>query len=306
MGQLEELANFVRVVDAGGISRAAEQLDIAKSAVSRRLSELEARLGVRLLTRSTRSMTLTDAGQTLYERSLRILSDVSEAVDATSGARTSLSGKLRIAAPLTFGLRHLSDAVIEFSQQHPDISFDLDFNDRRVDLIDEGVDLAIRIGELEDSSMIARRITTIRHSVCASPAYWQRNGAPVVPSDLHAHHGLRYTNRPQNRWTWQAKNGTKGSVVISSVMQANNGDFLLAAASAGAGFVITPTFIVYQAIRDGRLQAVLDDYEWSPLAAYAVYPEKRHLPRRVQVFIDFLADRFGDPPYWDAELRGQK
>ena len=304
MGQLEELANFVRVVDAGGISRAAEQLDIAKSAVSRRLAELEARLGVRLLTRSTRSMTLTDAGQALYERSLRILSDVTEAEDAASAAESSLKGKLRIAVPVTFGLRHLSDAVIEFSGMHPDVRFDVDFNDRRIDLIDEGVDLAIRIGELEDSSLVARRITTITHRVCASPEYWQQHGMPRRPADLADHRGLRYTNRPQNRWTWQSQDGRKGSVVISSTMQASNGDFLSAAACAGTGFVISPTFIVYEDLREGRLQSALDGYDWSPLAAYAVYPQNRHLPRRVKAFIDFLVDRFGDPPYWDSGLKG--
>ena len=304
MGQLEELANFVRIVDAGGISRAADQLDIAKSAVSRRLADLETRLGVRLLTRSTRSMTLTDAGQALYERSLRILSDVSEAEDAASAIESSLKGKLRLAAPLTFGLRHLSDAIVEFSRLHPDIRFDVDFNDRRIDLIDEGFDLAIRVGELDDSSLVARRITTISHCVCASPEYWQQHGVPRLPADLRAHRNLRYTNRPQNSWAWRSKNERKGTVVIPSVMQANNGDFLNAAACAGEGFVITPTFIAYEAIRDGRLETVLDDYEWSPLAAYAVYPRNRHLPRRVKAFIDFLVDRFGDPPYWDTGLRG--
>ena len=303
MGQLEELANFVRIIDSGGISRAAEHMDVAKSAVSRRLAELEARLGVRLITRSTRSMTLTDAGKGLYERSLRILSDVSEAQDEASEAESSLRGNIRLAAPITFGLRHLSAAIVEFAARHPDVHFDVDFNDRRIDLIDEGVDLAIRIGDLADSSLVARRLTTIRHAVCASPNYFERYGVPAVPADLREHRGLRYTNRPQNRWAWRTPNGSKGTVKMPSTMQANNGDFLLQAAAAGGGIIISPTFIVYEAIRDRQLQAVLTDYEWSPLNAYAVYPENRHLPQRVKAFVDFLADHFGDPPYWDDILR---
>lgn len=304
MGQLEEMANFVRVVDAGGVSRAADQLDIAKSAVSRRLAELEARLGVQLLTRSTRSMTLTDAGKTLYERSVRILSEVSEAEDEISVSEAALRGNLRLAAPLTFGLRHLAGAIVDFSAMHTEVIFDVDFNDRRIDLIDEGIDLAIRIGELADSSLIARRLTTVRHAVCASPAYFEEFGVPARPSDLQKHRGLRYTNRPQNRWAWRAPDGSKGTAMTNSVMQANNGDFLLQAAMAGVGIVISPTFIVCDAIRDGRLQAVLTEYQWSPINAYAVYPENRHLPKRVKAFIDFLVERFGDPPYWDEVFTG--
>ncbi len=303
MSRIEELEAFVRVVEAGSITAAAERLGLAKSAVSRRLAALEERLDCQLLQRSTRRMSLTDAGRDFYQRGQRILADLFEAESEAAGRVRQLTGTLRIAAPLSFGLAHLAPAVTEFTRQQPAVRFDLDFNDRPVDLVGEGFDLAIRIARLEDSSLVARRLTPIRHIVCASPQYWQTHGRPQSPAELATHRALRYTNSPRRAWRYRGPDGETGDVRLAVAHQANNGDFLRQAGIAGLGVMLQPTFIVYQAIESGELEAVLSDYQWRELSAYAVYAANRHLPARVRRFIDFLAERFGEQPYWDRCLR---
>ena len=303
MSPFDEIQAFVRVVDAGSITAAAAQLGVAKSAVSRRLRELEQRLDTRLLIRSTRRMSLTDAGRGYYERAVRILADLVEADAEATGAGRQLAGKLRLAAPLSFGLRHLAPAITEFACSHPDIEFDFDLNDRPVDLVGEGFDLALRIADLHDSGLIARRLSPIRHVICASPAYWEKYGRPDRPEDLLDHTALRYTNSPTLGWEFTAPDGGAGEIRLPSHLQANNGDFLRRAGMAGLGVALQPTFIVYEAIEAGELEPVLTDYRWRKLMAYAVYPANRYLPARVRAFIDFLATRFGDDPYWDACLK---
>jgi len=303
VNRLLEMETFVRVVDAGSISAAADRMDTAKSAVSRRLGELENRLGVRLLNRTTRSLSLTEAGGTFYQRCNDVLANVADAERSVATATTEIQGALRVAAPLSFGLAHLGPAINDFLLEHPGVTFDLDFNDRQIDLVEEGFDVAIRIAKLPDSSLVARRLTPIRHLICASPDYWNEHGRPREPDDLKRHHALRYTNARQRAWAWTNPEGARGSVTMPVRLAANNGKYLARAATAGFGVVRTPAFIVCDEIESGALEPVLTGFRWGDLDAYAVYPRTRHLSRRVRAFIDFLAERFGDTPYWDECLR---
>ena len=302
MDTFDEMRTFVRVVEAGSISQAAEQLGVAKSGVSRRLAELEARLGVRLLNRTTRRSSLSDAGRSYYEGAVRLLSDVAELDALVTGSEAALEGRLRLAAPLSFGLAHLSPAIEVFARAHPEVLIDIDFSDRQVDLVAQGVDLAIRIAELRDSSLQARRICPIRLMLCASPAYLERHGTPLSPEDLQRHHMLHYDigggggspllRLPDGR-------GGERSVPLTPRLVANNGDFLRDMAVAGHGIILTPTFIAWREVGAGALLPVLPGHWPEPLNAYAVYPQSRYLPRRARILIDFLAERFGENPYWD-------
>lgn len=304
MARLEDMETFVRVVEAGSISGAAERMGIAKSAVSRRLSDLESRLGVQLFRRTTRRLDLTDSGRGFYERCLTILSDVAEAEDAVSQAHGMLRGRLRVAVPLSFGLLHLGPAICAFMQAHPEVEFDLDMNDRQVDLLAEGLDLAVRIADLEDSTLIARQLAPIHTVVCASPDYLARHGMPQTPEQLAEHNCLVYSNNPEpTLWRYHDPQGKAMSVRVRACLQASNGDFLHQAAIAGQGICLEPTFIVHKSIEQARLIPILTEYVWPSVNAYAVYPQTRHLSRRVRVFVDFLAERFAGTPYWDAHLR---
>ena len=293
MLRLESMETFVRVVEAGSISAAAEHMGIAKSAVSRRISELEERLGVQLFRRTTRRLNLTDTGRSFHERCVNILADVAEAEQAVSHEHGTLRGRLRVALPLSFGLSQLGPAINAFLEAHPEVEFDLDFNDRQVDLLAEGFDLALRIGDLEDSSLIARRLSSIRSCVCASPAYLQEAGMPRQPGDLARHACLTYSLVPEPRvWRYTGADGKTGSVRVSSRLQANNGDFLHRAALEGKGIALQPLFIVQPSLDAGLLVPLLTDYQWPATSAHALYPHTRHLSHRVRAFIDFLVDWF--------------
>jgi DNA-binding transcriptional LysR family regulator len=299
MDAYEEMRNFVRIVEAGSISRAADQLGLAKSGVSRRLADLENRLGVRLLTRTTRRSSLTDAGKTYYEGAVRLLSDVDELDTLVADSEASLEGGLRLAAPLSFGLAHLTPAIDEFVRAHPGVLIDIDFSDRQIDLVAEGVDLGIRIAQLRDSSLKARRICPIRMMLCASPAYLERHGTPLRPEDLQRHRLLHYDIGGGPVLRLSDGQGGQVQLPVRPSLKANNGDFLRDMAVAGHGIILTPTFIVWQAIAVGELTPVLREYCPPELNAYAVYPQSRYLSRRARIFIDFLAERFGSNPYWD-------
>ncbi|PCI53144.1 MAG: LysR family transcriptional regulator [Alphaproteobacteria bacterium] len=299
MSKYEEIETFVRVVEAGSITRAAKQLKIAKSAVSRRLKELEARLGVQLMVRTTRKLTLTDTGETLYNRFVVVLADWQESEAGASDAQAALAGSIRIAAPLSFGVAHLGPAIIDFMREHPLVDFDIDFSDRKVDLIAEGMDLAIRIGDLADSSLLARKITALSTVAVASPAYLKQHGTPQTPDDLKAHKELRYGVRANTSWSYKTPNGVEGQIKMVPRLRATNGDFLRDAAVAGEGILIEPRFITYEALRDGSLVEILPDYQWQQVTAYAVYPPTRHLSVRVRAFVDFLIERYKGTPYWE-------
>ncbi len=304
MDRFADMRMFVAVVDAGSISGAAERLEVAKSAVSRRLTDLEARLGAELLHRATRRLGLTDSGRAFFERAQRILADLEEAEQAVSQAHGAIRGRLKVALPLSFGLLHLAGLINEFLGLHPEVEFDLDFNDRQIDLMQEGFDLAIRIARLPDSSLIARKLAPIRHALCASPDYLARHGTPARADDLASHAGLVYSNLANpGLWSYVRPDGQPGSVQVPVKLRANNGDFLCRAAIAGQGVILHPTFYLSDAIRTGELVPLLTDHAWPELNAYALYPPTRHLSRRVRAFVDFLAEKLAGEPYWDRRMR---
>lgn len=299
MNRFEQLETYVRVVEAGSITAAANQLNIAKSAVSRRLKELETRLGVQLMTRTTRQIKLTDTGRAFYERALTLLADWKETESAVSSAKTDLSGLVKIAAPVSFGEADLGSAILDFIARHPDVDFEVDFNDRKIDLIAEGHDVAIRIGNLEDSSLIARKLAPIATVACASPEFLERNGIPTTPHDLQACLEIRYLHRLDDSWAYIGPGNLAGKIRMQSKLAGTNGTFLRDAALQGEGVLIVPSFIVYNELRRGTLIKLLPDYTWERLALYAVYPPTRHLSRRIRTFVDFLIDRYHGQPFWD-------
>lgn len=302
MDRFEDLQAFVAVVEAGSFTAAADRLGMAKSAISRRVSGLEERLGAQLLRRTTRRLNLTNTGQSFYEHSARILADLEEAESAVAQEHGELRGSLRVALPLSFGIRHMCKPVAAFNLKHPRVQFDLDLNDRRIDLLEEGVDLAIRIGRLSDSSLIARKLFEARMVVCGSSQYFEKHGRPKTPEDLRKHRCLAYGNIDDpSKWVCADRQGTRYSVNVNTVMVASSGDFLCAAATQGLGIALQPTFIAGEAISRGELEPVLTDYVWPVSPAYAVYPPTRHLSYRVREFIDFVADYFAGTPYWDEE-----
>jgi len=301
MGQLENMRIFVRIVEAGGVSKAADQLGMAKSGVSRCLVALENQLGVQLVNRTTRRISLTGVGREYYQAALKLIGDVSELDALTANAETSLQGHLRLAVPLSFGLCHLSAAIDVFIREHPGLTLHIDFSDRFVDLVELGVDLAIRISDLKDSSLRARRICPIRLKLCASPAYLKEYGTPQRPEDLRNHNILSYDTGSEATLKLRDGQGNERLVQTSAHMVANNGDFLRDMALAGHGIVMLPTFIAWQSLANGELVSVLESYVQDPLNAWAVYPQTRYLSHRARLFIDFLIDRFGDSPYWDTD-----
>lgn len=299
MGQLEDMAMFVRIVEAGSITKAAEQLNIAKSAVSRRLKELETRLGSQLISRTTRQSNLTQAGEQYYQRVSNILNEVDALNEASSGAPTRIEGTLKMTAPLSFGLLHLKDVIDEYANQHPNLNFELDFSDRYTDLVEEGFELAIRIGEMQDSSYQAKRLSLIRHTLCASPEYLDKMGTPKTVEDLADHEFLQYSLSKSSTIELIDEQGKRHQVEMNSKIKINNGDFMREMAVKGHGIIFLPTFIAYQAVASGELMPIFQQYELPTLTAYAVYPKNRFLSQRCRYFIDFIAERFGDNPYWD-------
>lgn len=299
MGQLEDMSMFVRVVDAGSITKAAAQLDIAKSAVSRRLKDLESRLGAQLINRTTRKSNLTQAGEHYYQQAQRILGEVDALNEQTTGVKTHIEGTVKMTVPLTFGLMHLSELIDDYANDYPKLNFELDFSDRQVDLVEEGYELAIRIGELQNSTYQARRLTRIRFVICASPEYLSKNGTPRHIDDLVEHTFLHYSLRKDSSFLLIDEQGGHHQISPHSKMKANNGQFLIDMAVRGHGIVIMPTFIAYQALARGELVTILQQYQLPIFNAYAIYPKNRFLSQRCRLLINFLAERLGDEPYWD-------
>lgn len=302
MARLDAMEIFAEVVEAEGFSAAARNLGVSKSAVSKQVARLEDGLGVRLLNRTTRRLSVTEAGATFYEACRRVLDEAEAAERTVSNLSAQPRGLLKLNAPMSFGFLHLARAIPEFHARFPQITIDAVMNDRFVDLVQEGYDLALRIGNLRDSSLIARRVAPCRAVVCASPDYLARRGRPERPEDLKGHDCLLYTNNQQPR-EWQLLGpGGLQTVKIDGPLLANNGDALCRAALGGLGIARLPTFIVGQHLRAGRLEAVLPGYPVPEQGIHAVYPHSRNLSVKVRVFIDFLADYFGPAPYWDEGL----
>ncbi|HEX5515224.1 MAG TPA: LysR family transcriptional regulator [Gammaproteobacteria bacterium] len=300
MDTLTSMAVFARVVEAGGFSRAAEQLDMSRAMVSKHVAYLEERIGVRLLNRTTRHVSLTGAGGEYYERCLQILGDVQAAESAAAAGTAQPRGQLRVNAPVNFGALHLAPAIRDFLRHHPQLSLDLTFTDRIVDLVEEGFDMALRITNQPGPNLIARRLSEVRLVLCAAPAYLQRYGVPRTPEDLRHHNCLGYTYWfSPDEWRLQGPDG-EHTVRVSGNVRANNGEALRTLALSGWGLLQAPTYLVADDLRSGRLQPVLPDYRTEPLGLFAVYAARRNLPAKVRLFIDFLAERFTNPPYWDT------
>jgi DNA-binding transcriptional LysR family regulator len=306
LARLDEIETFVAIVDAGTLTEASRRSGLALSAVSRRLRDLEARMGTTLIHRSTRTFSLSSEGQDFYLRCKQILSDLQEAETNLRDTKGRITGRIRIAAPLTFSVLHLSPILNEFMILHPDVEIDLDLNDRQVDLVAEGFDLAIRIGRLTDSSLIAKRLTRIRHVPTVAPSLIERLGQPERPEDLADFPALTYrSSGPGTEWRFVRPDGRKGSVTVKGTMACNNGDVLRAAAIAGLGVAFEPTFICGPAISDGLLKPLFFDHTWSDNAAYAVFPPGRAQITRVRALIEHIGARLSETAWWDAKLMEQ-
>ena len=299
MQDLSGIAVFAAVVEAGSFTAAAEKMGQSKSAVSKQVTRLEQRLGAQLIARTTRRLNLTEVGQAFYERCRRIIAEAEEAELAVTHLQERPRGRLRVTAPVSFGITHLTRALPDFMAQFPEVKVFMDFSDRRVDILEEGFDMAVRIGVLEDSSLIAKRIAETRRPILASKDYWDRMGQPEHPKDLETHNCLIYTYlSAQNSWTFKDPDDPKGagiSVRVSGTLTSNNGNALALAASAGLGIVNSPTFICAESIRNGDLISALDAFEPDPIGIYALYPPNRHLSAKVRAFVDFLVARYSGP-----------
>jgi DNA-binding transcriptional LysR family regulator len=301
MENLSAMIVFARVVEAKSFSTAARQLGMSKSTVSKHVSRLEDRLGARLLNRTTRRLSPTEVGLAFYERCARIATEVEEAEAAAMELQSAPRGTLKLNAPMSFAVLHIAPAIAELAGRYPELKVDMTLNDRVVDLIEEGFDVAVRIGTLTDSSLIARRLAPNRQVLCAAPAYLARHGEPRTPAELGAHNCLGYTyGASPNEWRLQGPGGVH-TVPVSGNFQANNGDALRVVAREGLGVVALPTFIAGGDLRSGALRALLPDYALSESSVYAVYPHNRHLSAKVRAFVDFLVARFGSRPYWEPD-----
>lgn len=301
MDRFAELQTYVAVVEAGSFSAAARRLGIAVSAVSRRMDELEDRLGVRLANRSTRGFAPTPLGLDYYNSSVRLLADLAEADLNARGDDGALAGRVRIAAPISFGVPYLAPLLTRIAKGSPNLVLDLDVNDRRVDLIGEGFDLAVRIGELKDSSLIARKLFDVRQVVCASPAYWKAHGKPAHPDQLKDHDILAYRGSDVRLiWKYRDPHGVEGSIGVTPRVVCNNGEVLVQAAKEGLGIVMEPSFICGNALANSSLEPCLQDFSFFDMATYAVFAPGRPLPARVRYIIDRIIDEFKPPLPWDA------
>jgi DNA-binding transcriptional LysR family regulator len=300
MDKLNSMQHFVEVVNRGSFTRAAEKTGLSRSQISKSVMQLESFLGARLLNRTTRRISLTEIGQIFYERCAEILQEV-EAAEAVAREMTdNPSGTLHLAAPTSFGVRHLQQLLPRYLQQYPDVQLKLSLSDRFIDVVEEGFDLVIRITELADSSLVSRRIAPCKRVFCASPGYLEQHGTPQVPQDLSIHRCLVYSNslKPD---TWELRGpGGLESVRINGPFCSDNGDVLQAAAVAGLGITLLPTFIVGEDLQAGRLHEVLQDYCPPEISIYAVFPSRKFMSAKVRSFIDFLASHFTDEPYWDS------
>ena len=300
MDRLRAFEIFVAVVTRQGFARAAEALDTSPANVTRYIAELEAHLSSRLINRHSRKLSLTESGEALFERARAILADVAEAEAVSSSSTVRPQGRLRINAPVSFGVLHLAPRWAKFARRYPEVELDVSLIDRVVDVVDEGFDMAVRISRAGSSTHAARRLATSRNVVCASPDYVRAHGEPRTPSDLAQHACIVYANVGAE-WHLQDDAGKPHSVRVRSVMQTNNGDTAAAAAVAGLGIIWQPTFIIGADLRAGRLVPLLPGYRVPDIDILAVYPSRRHLSAKVRVMVDFLADEFSGTPPWDRD-----
>lgn len=301
MDGLQGMAVFAAVVEAQSFTAAAGRLGLSKAAVSKQVSRLEERLGARLLNRTTRRLSLTEVGAAFYESCARIVAEAEEAELAVSRLHEAPRGTLRVSLPVDFGVQYLAPLLPRFMRDNPELTLDIKFDDRFVDLLAEGLDVAVRVGRLPDSSLIARKLGEADSVICASPAYWDRHGRPTDPRELADHNCFGYSYLATgNEWRFKARDGEFG-VRVSGSLNANNGYVLQQAAMAGLGVVASPLFLACEDLRAGRLEAVLSEFHLHTRGIYAVYPHSRHLSAKVRAFVDFLVDALNPAPWGDVK-----
>lgn len=300
MDKLTEMVVFVEVVESRSFTAAATKLGITKSVASKYVTRLEDRLGVRLLNRTTRRLSLTEAGSALYQGGRAALDEIATAERSVSYAQAAPRGRLRINAPMSFGILRLGPIVPEFLAAYPEIALDVNHNDRFIDVIEEGYDVTLRItNDLGDSRLVARKLTPIHFVVCAAPPYLERNGAPQTPQDLAGHNCLIYTlANAGNVWDFAGPSGSL-SVSVSGNYHSNSSLAIRDMLMAGAGVARMPTFVVGEALQRGLLIPLLNDYATEPSALYTVYPPNRYLSPKARVFVDYVVARFAPPAEWD-------
>lgn len=294
---------FNAVVDAGSFTGAADKLDLSRGMATRYVAQLEEHLGVRLLNRTTRKLSLTEAGNDYHERAAQILAMVEEAGSSVAQEASIPRGTLRVASSHAFGVRHLGWAITEYLQRYPGVQVDVTLNDRVVDLVEEGFDIGIRVATQTHPGLIARKLARARIVACASPGYLKKHGVPKSPEELVGHNCLSYAylNFP-NEWHFR-REGVIRKVLVSGDLRGNSGEILRNAAVEGLGVILQPTFLIYEALREKKLVRILPDWEADEMTVFAVYPNRKFLPPKVRSFIDFLAERFGSEPYWDLHVK---
>jgi DNA-binding transcriptional LysR family regulator len=300
MQSLTDIAVFVKVVQLASFTAAAEALDMSQPVVSKSVTRLEEKLGARLLNRTTRRLSLTEAGSELYRRGVRALEEIENAELEVARFQTEPRGLLRVSAPMSFSILHLGATIQTFLDRNPGVTIELTLDDRQVDLVEEGFDVAIRIGRLQESSLVARKITPCRQVLCASPAYLAKRGTPERPEELLEHNCIVYSFLSNSReWRLTDSAGELHVVPINGSIHSNNGLVNRAAAVTGSGIVLLPTFYLGDQLRSGELKPILCQYRPPEIALYAVYPERRNLTPKVRAFVDFLAATFGPEPPWE-------
>jgi DNA-binding transcriptional LysR family regulator len=299
MQNLNDMVTFARVVEAGGFSEAARQMGVSKSGVSKSIAKLELSLGVRLLNRSTRGLSLTEIGAAFHEHCIRITEEAAQAAEVVGRLQSEPRGVLRVTAPVAFGRLHVAPAVAEYLSRYPRLKLDMTITDRMVDLVSEGYDVAIRIRREPSLHVVARELAPVRRVVCATPEYFERRGIPTVPHDLTEHNCLHYTHfGTQGEWRFQSAGG-EIVVPVKGSLRIDDDDTLAQAVLSGLGIAMLPTFIIGRELQAGRLRSVLSDYVPLERRIYAVHLPNVRLPVKIRAFIDFLQDRFGPEPYWD-------
>jgi DNA-binding transcriptional LysR family regulator len=301
MDRLGAIQVFAQVVESGSFAKAAERLGLSTSATSRHVAELEAHLQTRLLNRTTRRVSLTESGRAFYERAVQLLADLEEAEQEAARAAVVPRGTIRLTTSVNFGVRHLAPAIAEFLARHAEVRFDVSLSDRVIDLIEEGFDLAVRVGTAGPGNLVARKLGETRLVPCASPQYLSAHPAPKIPEDLAAHNCFTYEYvAPRNVWRFRDASGAERAVRIAGTLHSNNGDLLAEVAARGGGIVFEPAFIVGPEVRAGRLVPLLQEFTPPPVPIYAVYPSRKHLSAKVRSFVEFLVARFENSQDWSA------
>ena len=306
MDRLRELELFVQVAETGSLGRAAEVLDLSNAAASRHLAALEQRLGARLVERNTRRLYLTDTGQEFYSRARTILADLQDAESAVNATALDPSGVLRVSASLSFAMQHIAPHLPEYTRRYPKVRVHVESSNRYMDLIDNGIDVAIRTREYEpDSNITIRRLAETRRVLAASPAYLARAGVPQTPADLAAHALLLYVYANNPYELRFSRDGQAQTLPVQGLLESNDGQILRAAALEGLGILVQPSYIVYDDIMAGRLVPLLDEWDLPRLQINIAYPSRKHLSAKVRSFIDFIAEHFARMEYerrWTSRL----